>query len=208
MALTPFRRMRKMMMKELGLPDDVFMFVNYPTRFDSRETQKLLRPAGITVPTFDDYAWRLWDYWERHLDPALFVDRSLRGAVAGKRVLVTGGSAGIGKAIALRLAQAGAKTLIVARDAEKLDLTREEFSVQGLEVETYSADISDPDAMRGVHSADHRRTRRDRHSRQQRRALDPPLSREFLRSPARPRTADAAELLRGGAADDGVPARA
>ncbi len=144
MALTPFRRMRKMMMKELGLPDDVFMFVNYPTRFDSRETQKLLRPAGITVPNFDDYAWRLWDYWERHLDPALFVDRSLRGAVAGKRVLVTGGSAGIGKAIALRLAQAGAKTLIVARDAEKLDLTREEFPVQGLEVETYSADVSDP----------------------------------------------------------------
>jgi NAD(P)-dependent dehydrogenase (short-subunit alcohol dehydrogenase family) len=144
MALTPFRRMRKMMMNELGLPDDIFMFVNYPTRFDSRETQKLLRPAGITVPNFDDYAWRLWDYWERHLDPALFVDRSLRGAVAGKRVLVTGGSAGIGKAIALRLAQAGAKTLIVARDAEKLDLTREEFSVQGLEVETYSADVSDP----------------------------------------------------------------
>jgi NAD(P)-dependent dehydrogenase (short-subunit alcohol dehydrogenase family) len=145
MALTPFRRMRKMMMKELGLPDDVFMFVNYPTRFDSRETQKLLRPAGITVPNFDDYAWRLWDYWERHLDPALFVDRSLRGAVAGKRVLITGGSAGIGKAIALRLAQAGAKTLIVARDAEKLDLTREEFSVQGLEVKTYSADVSDPE---------------------------------------------------------------
>ena len=144
MALTPFRRMRKMMMKELGLPDDIFMFVNYPTRFDSRETHKLLRPAGITVPPFEDYAWRLWDYWERHLDPDLFVDRSLRGAVAGKRVLVTGGSAGIGKAIALRLAQAGAKTLIVARDQEKLDLTREEFSAQGLEVETYSADISDP----------------------------------------------------------------
>ena len=37
MALTPFRRMRKMMMKELGLPDDIFMFVNYPTRFDSRD---------------------------------------------------------------------------------------------------------------------------------------------------------------------------
>ncbi len=144
MALTPFRRMRKMIMKELGLPDDVFMFVNYPTRFDSRETQKLLRPAGIAVPPFEDYAGRLWDYWERHLDPDLFVDRSLRGAVAGKRVLVTGGSAGIGKAISRRLAQAGAKTLIVARDAEKLDRTREEFSAQGLEVETYSADISDP----------------------------------------------------------------
>jgi NAD(P)-dependent dehydrogenase (short-subunit alcohol dehydrogenase family) len=144
MALTPFRRIRKMMMKELGLPDDVFMFVNYPTRFDCRETQKLLRPAGIEVPAFDDYAWRLWDYWERHLDPALFVDRSLGAAVRGKRVLVTGGSAGIGKAIAQRLAKAGAKTLIVARDVERLELTHEEFAVQGLEVETYSADISDP----------------------------------------------------------------
>ena len=145
MALTPFRRMRKMMMKELGLPDDIFMFVNYPTRFDCRDTQKLLKAAGIEVPPLEDYAWRLWDYWERHLDPALFVDRSLRGAVAGKRVLVTGGSAGIGKAIALRLAKAGAKTLIVARDVEKLDLAREEFSVQGLELSTYSADIADPE---------------------------------------------------------------
>src|SRR5271157_243417 len=145
MALTPFKRMRKMMMKELRLPDDVLMFINYPTRLDSRETHKLLRPAGIVVPPFEDYAWRLWDYWGRHLDPDLFVDRSLRGAVAGKRVLVTGGSAGIGKAVALKLAQAGAKTLIVARDQEKLDLTRKEFSAQGLEVETYSADISNPE---------------------------------------------------------------
>ena len=143
MALTPFRRIRKMMMKELGLPDDVFMFVNYPTRFDSRETQKLLRPAGIAVPPFEDYAWRLWDHWERHLDPALFVDRSLRGAVAGKRVLVTGGSAGIGKAIALRLAQAGAKTSIVARDVDRLKVARAEFAALGLEVATYSGDISD-----------------------------------------------------------------
>jgi NAD(P)-dependent dehydrogenase (short-subunit alcohol dehydrogenase family) len=145
LQLTPFRHIRKMVMKELGLPDDIFMFVNYPTRFDSRETQKLLLPAGILAPPFEDYAWRLWDYWERHLDPALFVDRSLRGAVAGRRVLVTGGSAGIGKAVALRLAQAGARTLIVARDSEKLNHARADFAAQGFEVRAYSADISDPD---------------------------------------------------------------
>jgi NAD(P)-dependent dehydrogenase (short-subunit alcohol dehydrogenase family) len=145
MALTPFRRIRKMMMKELGLPDDILLFVNYPTRFDCRDTQKLLKSAGIEVPRLEDYAWRLWDYWERHLDPALFVDRSLSGAVAGKRVLVTGGSAGIGKAIALRLAKAGARTIIVARDVKKLELAREEFAVQGLDIGAYSADIADPE---------------------------------------------------------------
>jgi hypothetical protein len=36
----------------------------------------------------------LWDYWERHLDPDLFIDRSLKGTVGGKVVLVTGGSLG------------------------------------------------------------------------------------------------------------------
>ncbi len=147
MALTPFKRMRKMAMKELGLPDDVLVFLNYPTRFDSRRTQKLLRAAGITVPPLESYAWRLWDYWERHLDPALYVDRSLSGAVGGKRVLVTGGSAGIGKAIARKVAEAGAKTIIVARDAQKLEATRAEFAALGLEVAIYSADIAD-DAAR------------------------------------------------------------
>ena len=51
------------------------------------------RPAS-RFRRLEAYAWRLWDYWERHLDPDLFIDRSLRGRVAGKVVLVTGGSAG------------------------------------------------------------------------------------------------------------------
>jgi len=143
MALTPFKRMRKMTMKELGLPDDIIPFINYPTRFDSRRTQKLLRPAGISVPPLESYAWRLWDYWERHLDPALFVDRTLRGTVAGKRVLVTGGSAGIGKAIARRLAEAGATTIVVARDKEKLEALKADFTAHDVAVEVYSADIAD-----------------------------------------------------------------
>ena len=79
LALTPVRRIRKAIMKDLGLPEDVLQFVNYPTRFDCREAERLLQPGGITVPPLEDYAWRLWDYWERHLDPDLFIDRSLRG---------------------------------------------------------------------------------------------------------------------------------
>jgi len=106
-ALTPVRRIRNAVMKDLGLPDDILDFINYPTRFDCRETQRALKGTGIAVPPLDSYAWRLWDYWERHLDPDLFIDRTLRGKVEGKVVLVTGGSSGIGRATIRKLAEAG-----------------------------------------------------------------------------------------------------
>jgi NAD(P)-dependent dehydrogenase (short-subunit alcohol dehydrogenase family) len=142
-TLTPIRRIRKAFMKDLGLPDGILAFVNYPTRFDNREAAAILEPAGITVPPIEDYAWRLWDYWERHLDPDLFIDRSLRGRVNGKAVLVTGGSAGIGKATAMRLAGAGATVLIVGRDREKLDAAVREGAERGLVLVPYAADIAD-----------------------------------------------------------------
>ena len=68
-------------MKDLGLPEDILTFVNYPTRFDRRETDAALKGSGIECPNLNgDYAWRLWDYWERHLDPDLFIDRSAGAA--------------------------------------------------------------------------------------------------------------------------------
>ena len=143
MALTPVRRIRRAVMKDLGLPEDIFQFVNYPTRFDNREAQKLLEPAGIRVPHIETYAWRLWDYWERHLDPDLHIDRSLHGRVAGKVVVVTGGSAGIGKATAMKIASAGAKTIIVGRDAEKLSAACAEAKAAGVTLIAFSADVAD-----------------------------------------------------------------
>ena len=143
-ALTPARRIGEAVMKDLGLPDGILQFVNYPTRFDGREAQRLLEPAGIRVPRLEDYAWRLWDYWERHLDPDLHVDRSLRGRIANRVVLITGGSSGIGKATAFKIAAAGAVTIIAARDAEKLAMTRREAAARGLSLVTYAADIADP----------------------------------------------------------------
>ncbi|MBF9234516.1 SDR family oxidoreductase [Microvirga alba] len=143
MALPPFRRIRGSIMKDLGLPQDILSVVNYPTKFDNRQAAQLLTPAGITVPPIEDYAWKLWDYWERHLDPDLFVDRSLRGCVAGRTVLITGGSSGIGKATAFKVAEAGATTIIVARDPDKLERTRREASDRGLTLITYSADLTD-----------------------------------------------------------------
>ena len=143
MALAPVRRVYKAIMQDLGLPEDMMNFVNYPTRFDCRETLAALKGSGVECPNLKDYAWRLWDYWERHLDPDLHIDRSLRGTVAGKVVLVTGGSSGIGLAAAHKFAEAGAITVICGRDQDKLDEACAEAKAKGYEFVAYSADIAD-----------------------------------------------------------------
>ena len=127
LALTPVRRIRNAVMKDLGLPDDILQFVNYPTRFDARDATAALKGTGIEVPRLEDYAYRLWDYWERNLDPDLFIDRTLKGQVQGKVVLVTGGSSGIGLAAAHKIAAAGAITVIVGRDQDKLEAAKKEI---------------------------------------------------------------------------------
>jgi NAD(P)-dependent dehydrogenase (short-subunit alcohol dehydrogenase family) len=143
MALAPVRRIRNAVMKDLGLPEDILEFVNYPTRFDSRDAQAMLKGSGIECPHLKDYAWRLWDYWERHLDPALHVDRTLKGTVGGKVVLVTGGSSGIGLAAAHKFAEAGAITIICGRDQDKLDEANKEAKAKGYQFVAYPADLSD-----------------------------------------------------------------
>jgi NAD(P)-dependent dehydrogenase (short-subunit alcohol dehydrogenase family) len=75
---------------EFGVPRAVLTYVNYPTHFDSRGTQAALEGTDIRVPPLEAYADKLWDYWERHLDPDLFGDRTLIGAVRGRRGLVSG----------------------------------------------------------------------------------------------------------------------
>jgi NAD(P)-dependent dehydrogenase (short-subunit alcohol dehydrogenase family) len=143
MALAPVRRIRNAVMKDLGLPEDIIEFVNYPTRFDNRDAQAMLKGSGIECPNLKDYAWRLWDYWERHLDPDLHIDRTLKGTVGGKVVLVTGGSSGIGLAAAHKFAEAGATTIICGRDQDKLDEACKEAKARGYEFVAYSVDISD-----------------------------------------------------------------
>ncbi|HJW52751.1 MAG TPA: SDR family oxidoreductase [Burkholderiaceae bacterium] len=148
LSLTPVRRIRNAVVKDLGLPDDMLSFVNYPTRFDAREATAALKGTGIVCPRLEDYAYRLWDYWERNLDPDLFIDRTLKGQVQGRVVVITGGSSGIGLAAAHKIAQAGATTVIIARDLEKLAAAKKEIEAglgdneNGGKVVTHSADLA------------------------------------------------------------------
>jgi len=63
--------------------------------------------------------------------------------VAGKVVIITGASAGIGRATARRFAQAGAKVVVVARSEDKLSALAEELRGQGHEALSLRADMRD-----------------------------------------------------------------
>ncbi len=142
-GLPPVRRFMTMLLRDFRIPKEVLKFITYPTRFDNREAERALKGSGIAVPRLEDYAWRLWDYWERHLDPDLFIDRSLKGKVKGKVVVITGGSSGIGLATAEKVAAAGATTVIVARGEEELFKARDAMKAAGGKVFAYTADLAD-----------------------------------------------------------------
>ena len=146
--LPPVKRFIGMLLRDFQIPKQVLKFITYPTRFDNREAERALKGSGIKVPALDSYAWRLWDYWERHLDPDLFIDRSLKGKVRNKVVVITGGSSGIGLATAQKVASAGAITIIVARGEEELFKARDAMKEAGgkpapAKVFAYTADLSD-----------------------------------------------------------------
>jgi thioester reductase-like protein len=96
MKMPQLRDVRRSLLADLGIPDEVVGHLALTPQFDTRDTERALAGSGIAVPALDSYAHRLWDHWERVLDPDLHKDRSLANAVRGKRVLITGGSSGIG----------------------------------------------------------------------------------------------------------------
>jgi NAD(P)-dependent dehydrogenase (short-subunit alcohol dehydrogenase family) len=62
----------------------------------------------------------------------------------GKRLFITGGSRGLGREMALAIAEAGADVVITGRTAESLERTAEEVRQRGRHVETIQSDMGDP----------------------------------------------------------------
>ena len=68
------------------------------------------------------------------------------GSQTGKVAIVTGGSRGIGRAIARRLADEGGKVVIAARDRTTLDATAREIANAGGQATAVPMDLRSPDA--------------------------------------------------------------
>ena len=147
MKLPQLRDVRRTVLADLGIPEQVVAHMALKPQFDTRDTERALAGSGIEVPQLDAYADKLWDFWERRLDPDLHKDRSLRHIVAGRTVVITGASSGIGRAAALKVAAAGGVPLLVARGTVKLEALRAEIEAGGGAAHVYAADLSDMDSI-------------------------------------------------------------
>jgi NAD(P)-dependent dehydrogenase (short-subunit alcohol dehydrogenase family) len=131
----------------LGVPPEILGQVSFPTRFSSRATERALAGSGISCPPLDSYARVLWDFWEQNLDRTTAHDARLRRVLQQRHVVITGASSGIGKASALKVAQAGGIPILVARGKDKLEETRDRIEAGGGTAHVYACDLSDLDAI-------------------------------------------------------------
>jgi NAD(P)-dependent dehydrogenase (short-subunit alcohol dehydrogenase family) len=147
LKLPALKGVRRSVLADFGIPDTILEYVGLTPRFDARDTARALEGSGIEVPPLESYSEKLWDYWERNLDPDLFRDRSFEGAVNGKRVMITGASSGIGLAAARKIAAAGGIPILVARSMDKLEEAKAQIERDGGTAYVYSCDLSDYDAI-------------------------------------------------------------
>jgi NAD(P)-dependent dehydrogenase (short-subunit alcohol dehydrogenase family) len=143
MQIPTVRGVRDQILADLDIPPGVLENREFDADFDARDTQRALTGTGIAVPPLSSYAHKVWDYWERNLDPDLFRERSLSSVVRDKVIVVTGASSGIGREVAKKIGEAGGTVVLVARTREKLEELRDEVAESGGTAHVHPADLSD-----------------------------------------------------------------
>jgi len=142
--------LKRRLLEGVRIPEEAIRFASSRARFPCERAQSALDGTGIACPPLHTYAWKIWDYWERHMDPEVPTERNLRKALQDRIVVVTGASSGIGRATAQLVARHGAKVMLVSRTREKLDALRDEIAAEGGAAFVYPADLSDLDACDAV----------------------------------------------------------
>lgn len=144
----PIAKLGQRVLADLGIPQDLWSMLNYPTRFDNHNAKRILDAAGIRCPDLASYINPVWDYWERNLDPELFIEQAICAKLANKVVMITGAGSGIGRACAQRLATTGAKLILVGRRQDKLEETLALIEAKGGKGLACPCDLTQDDAVK------------------------------------------------------------
>ncbi|MET0898781.1 MAG: SDR family oxidoreductase [Mycobacterium sp.] len=134
---------RNMVATQFGIPAEIFDVVDTAADLSADNTREALCGSGIEVPEFRSYAPALWRYWAQHLDP----DRARRidadEPLAGRHVIITGASSGIGRASAVAVAARGATVFALARNGAALDDLVAEIRAAGGQAHAFTCDVTD-----------------------------------------------------------------
>jgi len=142
LSLVPgLRDLYSRFLDEFDIPETAVRYMDYPGSFDAANTTAALEGSGIACPRLRHYAWRIWDYWERHLDTELPTPDNLRRALRGRVIVVTGAAGGIGAELVRRLVDAGAVVAAVDRDAEHLEALAAEMASGEGRCAVYTVDL-------------------------------------------------------------------
>jgi NAD(P)-dependent dehydrogenase (short-subunit alcohol dehydrogenase family)/thioester reductase-like protein len=131
----------------LAIPPEVVPHSTFSSVFDTSATTRALKGSGVSVPELDDYAEVLWQYWADHLDSVRARRKRPGGALAGRTVVITGASSGIGAAAAYAIAERGGTPLLVARSTDKLQEVADTIIAAGGTARVYSCDITDAESV-------------------------------------------------------------
>ena len=142
--------LKRRLLEGVRIPEPALRYASSRARFPSEQTQGALKGTGIECPPLHSYAWKVWDYWERHLDPEALTERNLRSVLQDRVVLVTGASSGIGRATAQLVGRHGAHVILVSRSKDKLEALKAELVAEGAIASVYPTDLSDLDACESM----------------------------------------------------------
>ncbi|HYW25199.1 MAG TPA: SDR family oxidoreductase [Terriglobales bacterium] len=146
-SMRAVQTLQRQLLARVRIPAAAVAYMTSRATFPADRAQAALAGSGIECPPLRRYAWRIWDFWERHLDPEALTERNLRAALTGRVVLVTGASSGIGRAVAGAIGRNGGRVLLVSRTAEKLQDLKGEIEAAGGVAWTYPTDLSDMAAI-------------------------------------------------------------
>ena len=138
--------LKRRLLEGVRIPEAAVQYVLSRARFTSDNAQAALAGTAVDCPPLHSYAWKIWDYWERHLDPEALTEQNLRSALDDRVVVVTGASSGIGRATAALVARHGAQVVLVSRTKEKLEELKAEIEAAGGRASVHPTDLSDVDA--------------------------------------------------------------